>query len=46
MSARYAKDQPAGFSNRIEKVAVVGVSQAQAAIFALEAKNTHADGQW
>jgi len=23
---RYAKDQPAGFTNRIEKVAVVGVS--------------------
>lgn len=27
MTARYAKDQPAGFTNRIEKVAIVGVSQ-------------------
>ncbi|MCJ1310677.1 hypothetical protein MMC25_004343 [Agyrium rufum] len=26
MSVKYAKDQPAGFSNRIEKVAVVGAS--------------------
>lgn len=24
---QYAKDQPAGFTNRIEKVAIVGVSQ-------------------
>jgi hypothetical protein len=24
---KYAKDQPAGFTNRIEKVAIVGVSQ-------------------
>lgn len=27
MTARYAKDQPAGFTNRIEKVAIVGVGQ-------------------
>lgn len=26
MSPKYAKDQPAGFVNRIEKVAIVGVS--------------------
>lgn len=26
MSPKYAKDQPAGFTNRIEKVAIVGVS--------------------
>lgn len=25
MSIKYAKDQPAGFSNSIEKVAIVGV---------------------
>jgi len=25
---KYAKDQPAGFSNRIERVAIVGVSPA------------------
>jgi hypothetical protein len=27
MAQKYAKDQPAGFTNRIEKVAIVGVSQ-------------------
>jgi len=27
MARNYAKDQPAGFTNRIEKVAIVGVSQ-------------------
>ncbi|OJJ88368.1 uncharacterized protein ASPGLDRAFT_700642 [Aspergillus glaucus CBS 516.65] len=26
-TSKYAKDQPAGFTNRIEKVAIVGVSQ-------------------
>jgi hypothetical protein len=26
MAPKYAKDQPAGFTNRIEKVAIVGVS--------------------
>lgn len=26
MSSQYAKDQPAGFNNRVEKVAIVGVS--------------------
>lgn len=26
MALRYAKDQPKGFTNRIERVAVVGVS--------------------
>jgi len=26
MAAKYAKDQPAGFTNRIERVAIVGVS--------------------
>lgn len=28
MSIKYAKDQPAGFTNRIERVAIVGVSLA------------------
>lgn len=28
MSVKYAKDQPAGFTNRIERVAIVGVSRA------------------
>jgi hypothetical protein len=27
MAQKYAKDQPTGFTNRIEKVAIVGVSQ-------------------
>jgi hypothetical protein len=27
MAQKYAKDQPAGFTNRIEKVAIVGVSK-------------------
>lgn len=27
MSPKYTKDQPAGFVNRIEKVAIVGVSE-------------------
>lgn len=27
MAVKYAKDQPPGFSNRIERVAIVGVSQ-------------------
>jgi hypothetical protein len=27
MTQKYAKDQPAGFTNRVEKVAIVGVSQ-------------------
>lgn len=26
MAQKYAKDQPAGFTNRIERVAIVGVS--------------------
>ena len=26
MAQEYAKDQPAGFTNRIERVAIVGVS--------------------
>jgi hypothetical protein len=26
MTQKYAKDQPAGFTNRIERVAIVGVS--------------------
>lgn len=26
MSIKYAKDQPAGFTNRIENVAIIGVS--------------------
>jgi hypothetical protein len=25
MAQKYAKDQPAGFSNRVERVAIVGV---------------------
>jgi len=28
MAQKYAKDQPAGFTNLIEKVAIVGVSTA------------------
>lgn len=28
MSIKYAKDQPAGFTNRIENVAIIGVSLA------------------
>lgn len=27
MATEYAKDQPPGFTNRIERVAIVGVSQ-------------------
>lgn len=27
MSTKYANDQPAGFTNRIENVAIVGVSR-------------------
>jgi hypothetical protein len=27
MATRYAKDQPEGFTNRIERVAIIGVSQ-------------------
>lgn len=27
MAQKYAKDQPSGFTNRIERVAIVGVSQ-------------------
>lgn len=30
MSPKYAKDRPAGFTNRIEKVAIVGVSASSA----------------
>ena len=29
MAQKYAKDQPAGFTNRIEKVAIVGVSRVE-----------------
>lgn len=36
MAQKYAKDQPAGFTNRIEKVAIVGVSDLPA---------SHAPGQ-
>jgi hypothetical protein len=31
MATKYAKDQPAGFTNRIERVAIVGVSLFSAA---------------
>lgn len=27
MATKYAKDQPEGFANRIERVAIVGVSE-------------------
>lgn len=29
MAQQYAKNQPAGFTNRIERVAIVGVSQTE-----------------
>lgn len=33
MAPKYAKDQPAGFTNRIERVAIVGVSYSPTLLF-------------
>lgn len=33
MSAQYAKDQPAGFTNQLERIAIVGVSHTRTVIF-------------
>lgn len=38
MSPKYAKDQPAGFTNRIEKVAIVGV---RTTLSSYESRKTH-----
>lgn len=40
-TTQYAKDQPAGFTNRIEKVAIVGVSQTPSSLQSLLSNTTH-----
>lgn len=42
MAAKYAGDQPNGFTNKIEKVAIVGVSQPSTVAFRLIRAATHA----
>ena len=42
MAAKYAGDQPNEFTNKIEKVAIVGVSQPSTVVFCLNGTATHA----
>lgn len=42
MAGKYAGDQPHGFTNKIEKVAIIGVSQLSTVVFRLTGIATHA----